>query len=184
MRLLLPHSLGFWSLVYYAIRHRDRVVVLAMALLTIPFLPASNLLFPVGTVIGERLLYLPSLGFCVLLTRGAIEIYRLISKYVAGCWCSFSLSTPLFHFRFPFSWFCRIAHGRGSRNRRYTYGWYAAIALLVALYAMRTLDRNRDWRSEETLFESALRVVPNSSKAQFNYAQVTLSPLKGEKSMI
>ncbi|GFR39825.1 hypothetical protein Agub_g318, partial [Astrephomene gubernaculifera] len=32
-----------------------------------PFLPAANLFFYVGTFIGERLLYLPSVGFCLLL---------------------------------------------------------------------------------------------------------------------
>ena len=30
------------------------------------FLPASNLLFPVGFVIAERVLYLPSAGFIIL----------------------------------------------------------------------------------------------------------------------
>ena len=32
----------------------------------IPWLPASNILFPVGTVVGERLLYTPSIGFVVM----------------------------------------------------------------------------------------------------------------------
>ena len=32
-----------------------------------PFLPASNLLFFVGTFIGERLMYMPSLGFSLLM---------------------------------------------------------------------------------------------------------------------
>ena len=31
-----------------------------------PFFPASNVLFYVGTFIGERLLYFPSIGFCIL----------------------------------------------------------------------------------------------------------------------
>jgi len=39
-----------------------------------PFLPASNLLFFVGTFIGERLLYMPSLGFSILLGEGLAQI--------------------------------------------------------------------------------------------------------------
>ena len=35
--------------------------------MVVPFLLSSNLLFPVATVVGERLLYLPSVGFCLLL---------------------------------------------------------------------------------------------------------------------
>ena len=34
-----------------------------------PFLPASNIFFYVGTFIGERLLYLPSVGFCMLVAN-------------------------------------------------------------------------------------------------------------------
>ena len=40
-----------------------------VGLLAAPFLPSSNLLLYVGTFIGERLLYLPSVGFCLLLAR-------------------------------------------------------------------------------------------------------------------
>ncbi|RHY12709.1 hypothetical protein DYB30_002520, partial [Aphanomyces astaci] len=31
-----------------------------------PFVPASHVLFPVGTILAERLLYLPSVGFCLV----------------------------------------------------------------------------------------------------------------------
>ncbi|MEW5299918.1 MAG: hypothetical protein WDW36_002888 [Sanguina aurantia] len=44
---------------------RWRLTVLA-GLLVGPFFPASNVLFYVGTFIGERLLYFPSIGFCLL----------------------------------------------------------------------------------------------------------------------
>lgn len=40
---------------------------MALSIALIPFLPATNIFFPVGTVIAERLLYLPSLGFCIAL---------------------------------------------------------------------------------------------------------------------
>lgn len=36
----------------------------------LPFLPASNLFFPVGFVIAERVLYMPSMGFCLLVAYG------------------------------------------------------------------------------------------------------------------
>ncbi|XP_035226369.1 protein O-mannosyl-transferase Tmtc3-like isoform X2 [Stegodyphus dumicola] len=35
-----------------------------------PFLPASNLFFPVGFVVAERVLYAPSMGFCLLVAQG------------------------------------------------------------------------------------------------------------------
>jgi len=37
----------------------------ALSLMFVPFLPASQVFFPVGVVLGERLLYVPSVGFAV-----------------------------------------------------------------------------------------------------------------------
>ena len=39
-------------------------------MMSIPFVPASNLFFPVGFVVAERILYLPSMGFCLLVATG------------------------------------------------------------------------------------------------------------------
>uniref|UniRef100_A0A8D1V6X4 dolichyl-phosphate-mannose--protein mannosyltransferase n=1 Tax=Sus scrofa TaxID=9823 RepID=A0A8D1V6X4_PIG len=50
--------------------HKRRILSLGLGFLIIPFLPASNLFFRVGFVVAERVLYLPSAGFCMLLTFG------------------------------------------------------------------------------------------------------------------
>ncbi|EDQ91409.1 uncharacterized protein MONBRDRAFT_23301 [Monosiga brevicollis MX1] len=47
-------------------RRLHMVTLLGLAALVLPFLPASNLFFPVGFVIAERVLYLPSIGLCLL----------------------------------------------------------------------------------------------------------------------
>ena len=38
--------------------------------MVIPFIPASNIFFPVGFVVAERILYLPSMGFSLLVALG------------------------------------------------------------------------------------------------------------------
>jgi len=43
------------------------------------FLPASNLMFTVGFVIAERVLYLPSAGFIIIVVLG---IRRLCLNYL------------------------------------------------------------------------------------------------------
>ncbi|XP_033127047.1 protein O-mannosyl-transferase TMTC4-like isoform X1 [Anneissia japonica] len=48
----------------------QRVLAIGLAALIIPFLPASNIFFRVGFVIAERVLYLPSLGFAIIVTLG------------------------------------------------------------------------------------------------------------------
>ncbi|XP_068459915.1 protein O-mannosyl-transferase TMTC3 [Clinocottus analis] len=70
-------TLVFYSLLgllaVHSLRHRTssaRTVIMALSLIVLPFIPASNLFFPVGFVVAERVLYVPSMGFCVLVAHG------------------------------------------------------------------------------------------------------------------
>ena len=47
-----------------------KVTLFALSLMVFPYLPASNLFFPVGFVVAERVLYLPSMGLCLLVAYG------------------------------------------------------------------------------------------------------------------
>ncbi|XP_031568879.1 protein O-mannosyl-transferase TMTC4-like [Actinia tenebrosa] len=53
----------------------------------VPFLPASNIFFRVGFVIAERVLYLSSVGSCILVVLGIAALSRraYLRKYVACC---------------------------------------------------------------------------------------------------
>ena len=48
-------------------RAMGKRLLMCAVLIVVPWLPASNIMFPVGTVIGERLLYTPSVGYIGLL---------------------------------------------------------------------------------------------------------------------
>ena len=58
-------------------------LVICLALMIVPWLPASNILFPVGTVIGERLLYTPSVGFVLFVVAGMSRIKSLERTRIA-----------------------------------------------------------------------------------------------------
>ncbi|MFC1661452.1 tetratricopeptide repeat protein [Gemmatimonadota bacterium] len=60
-------GLAWWVV---ARRRTGGLVVLALAWYAITLLPGSNLLVTVGTIFGERLLYLPSVSFCLLAGAG------------------------------------------------------------------------------------------------------------------
>uniref|UniRef100_A0A3Q1H6R8 Protein O-mannosyl-transferase TMTC3 n=1 Tax=Anabas testudineus TaxID=64144 RepID=A0A3Q1H6R8_ANATE len=65
-------------LTYHSLRYRHssaKTVIMALSLIVLPFIPASNLFFPVGFVVAERVLYVPSMGFCVLVAHG----FKIIS---------------------------------------------------------------------------------------------------------
>lgn len=51
-----------------------KLTMMGLALLVFPFLPASNLFFPVGFVLAERILYIPSMGFCLLVALGISKL--------------------------------------------------------------------------------------------------------------
>ncbi|XP_066954615.1 protein O-mannosyl-transferase TMTC2 [Macrobrachium rosenbergii] len=51
------------------------VTVMGLAILILPFLPATNLFFYVGFVVAERILYIPSMGACLLVAWGAHLLY-------------------------------------------------------------------------------------------------------------
>ncbi|XP_065139580.1 protein O-mannosyl-transferase TMTC2 [Paramisgurnus dabryanus] len=68
----------------------ESLVVFSLGLLAIPFLPATNLFFYVGFVVAERVLYIPSMGFCLLIAVGMRCLYvRLRRKFsrnlLLGC---------------------------------------------------------------------------------------------------
>ncbi|XP_046569319.1 protein O-mannosyl-transferase TMTC4-like [Haliotis rubra] len=75
-------DIGLWAvfgaLVFQCCRggltRDNRILITSMAVLGVPFLPASNLFFRVGFVIAERILYLSCAGFCMLVVLGARQI--------------------------------------------------------------------------------------------------------------
>ena len=52
------------------------VISMGLAMTIFPFIPASNLFFPVGFVVAERILYMPSMGFCLLVAFGWKRLSR------------------------------------------------------------------------------------------------------------
>src|SRR4029077_4765765 len=63
---------GATMLAAWGLRH-DRAVTFAIAFAAVTLSVPANLLVPIGTIMAERLLYVPSLGFCLLV---AIPIRR------------------------------------------------------------------------------------------------------------
>uniref|UniRef100_A0A8D9AGM0 dolichyl-phosphate-mannose--protein mannosyltransferase n=1 Tax=Cacopsylla melanoneura TaxID=428564 RepID=A0A8D9AGM0_9HEMI len=66
-----------------------RDLLIALSLIIVPFLPASNLLFRVGFVIAERNLYIPSLGFCLLVVLGVMRALHTFTKHSHNLFAGF-----------------------------------------------------------------------------------------------
>jgi protein O-mannosyl-transferase len=66
-----------------------RNLLMALSCLVIPFLPASGIV-KLGFVIAERVLYIPSIGFCMLVSIGLHNLtrkYRKFRKVSDGKYC-------------------------------------------------------------------------------------------------
>ncbi|KAJ8310169.1 hypothetical protein KUTeg_012034 [Tegillarca granosa] len=82
---------AFWVvlllLLYVAVKgeitNYHRSLTMGLALLIVPFLPATNVLFRVGFVIAERVLYLSTAGFCIIVVLGCHRL-SCNPKYVQG----------------------------------------------------------------------------------------------------
>ena len=138
--LTLATLAGLISMGYYGMIGREphrRRVLFSLCLMVVPFLPASNLFFPVGFVIAERILYIPSMGFCMLVAYGA---WRMI------------------------------------RNAKWDSLTFKFFVVLVLIFSMKTLHRNRDWKNNYTLYESAIRTTPNNAKMLNFHATTNLLP--------
>ncbi|KAG8186483.1 hypothetical protein JTE90_009238 [Oedothorax gibbosus] len=61
---------GFAWRCCHGTRRNCKIIVMGLSLAIFPFLPASNLLYSVGFVVAERVLYLPSMGMCILIAHG------------------------------------------------------------------------------------------------------------------
>ncbi|HSN92807.1 MAG TPA: tetratricopeptide repeat protein [Anaeromyxobacteraceae bacterium] len=75
--------LALWIAAGLRLRRRAPVVLLSAGWYLGALLPASNLLFPVGTIFGERLLYLPGVGLALLAGAGADAGLRRLPRRAA-----------------------------------------------------------------------------------------------------
>ncbi|KAL4612808.1 transmembrane and TPR repeat-containing protein 2-like [Arapaima gigas] len=72
----------------------ENVVMFSLGVMSIPFLPATNLFFYVGFVVAERVLYIPSMGFCLLVTVAMRALHLRLCRRPSRTlvlYCGFSL---------------------------------------------------------------------------------------------
>ena len=154
-----------------AVLKSDKVVLFAVSLLVFPFLPASNLLFPVGFVVAERVLYLPSMGFCMLVAHGTWLLLQKASTH-------HGISTLL---KLLFGYLV-VTHGFKTvlRNR----AWYSANSLNQAgvrfnpnnpiLLSNLGIERaiEQDYDQAELLYLSSMQQTPRFSGGYYNYGML------------
>ena len=122
-----------------------------LVLTVVPLLPASHLLVPVGTVIAERLLYLPSAGLCVGAGCWAGAVGRAAATAAAA---AAAADSPAMKPR--------------SASRRYSRRLAAGYAVCLGLGAFGVMSRNAEWADGDSISIASARSCPTSAKAQLS----------------
>ncbi|KAL6077714.1 Protein O-mannosyl-transferase tmtc3 [Balamuthia mandrillaris] len=138
----------------------SRPILLSLAWIVFPFLPAAQLLFAPGTLIAERVLYVPSVGFCLLFGIHLSLSLSLSSLSLTCCNILLILCVLLI------AWTLWMLHQHKYLN---TKTLVTVFLIVVVLYGARTWTRNPVWSTQLALFSAAREVCPGSAKAQFNY---------------
>lgn len=138
--------------------------MMSIAFGVVPFIPASNMLFPVGTVVAERLLYFPSVGFCLLVGCVIDRTLFIIAKTTA---------------QFPPTNTSHTVRSASSFKDLFSAAQVVILVsglLILIAGCYRSQLRNADWMSEQTLFKAAVDVVPTNVKVLSNEAKNLLNP--------
>ncbi|XP_014360540.2 protein O-mannosyl-transferase TMTC4 [Papilio machaon] len=150
-----------------------RLIFLAISLLTIPFLPAANILFPVGFVIAERILYLPSAGYCLLIAIGFHKIINYNKKFKHLGNATFLLLILLYAIKT-----CERAFDWQNEYNLFISGLKVCpLNAKVRYNVAKVVDarQNASWALSE--YQEAIRLYPEYYQAMNNLANL----LKNEK---
>ena len=109
-----------------------RHVFLSLTFWLLPYLLVANVLVLIGTIFAERLLYLPSVGFCMLVGLAVDAAVR------------------------------HLRDRQHALQRMLASFTVCVFAFAAAAFAWLTIDRNRDWQSRDRLNSIDLAKHPRS----------------------
>ena len=147
---------------------------MCLAWLVLPFVPASNVLFPVGFVVAERVVYAPSVGYCLLLALALVLVQFLEGARSLRLQGSRDLPSNSGKSKAAARTSDLDAaskqHGKTTRNpsRPATGGFssamvaWALFAVVLAAYAHLLVMRDAEWGNEELLWSAATQSCPHN----------------------
>jgi tetratricopeptide (TPR) repeat protein len=144
--------------VYAIIKIRQKsVIAFALLFYLIVLAPVSNVFLLIGSSMAERFLYIPSLGFCMLLTALLIKITKTDTIK-----SSFNSVSQLV----------------------FKNSVFAFVFVILAGYSIKLYSRNPDWKNSIALYTQDVNVVENSARAHYNLGVEILNELFPKESNI
>ncbi|HMK25668.1 MAG TPA: tetratricopeptide repeat protein [Chitinophagaceae bacterium] len=148
--IILYFGLGIYSLIKF---RKKSIVAFGILFYLITLAPVSNLFFLGGSTMAERFMYIPSLGFCIILAHFIIKLTK-----------TESIKTKFKNF---YQFF--ILNGR----------LFLIVLGITILYSFKTISRSKDWKDNITIFSHDVKISSNSATAnQILGSALTVSVLK------
>lgn len=138
---LLLHA----ALLVYAIAGLKKKSVISFAIFfyLLALAPVSNLFIIIASTLGERLMYMPSLGFCLVLTYFIMKILKVDMK-----------GTP------------ESVKNFFSGNKKV----FIPLIIITCIYSAKTFSRSKDWKDNPTLFGHDVKITDRSATSHFHWA--------------
>lgn len=166
-------SIGFLivlGIITWRVYYHSKRVYFFVLWFFITLLPTLNII-PIANIMAERYLYLPSVGFCVVLSCIVMEIRRLPAVFLSG-------KTRETEYRKTGNLNISTAHLPGNLNNNPRQPLFLFMTCLVAvpvfLYSLSAMSRNSIWRDQFTFWSEAVKVSPDSSRAHNNLGMIYL----------
>ncbi len=139
MGVLIYVAMGAFAV--YKIKDRN-IFAFAILFYLISLFPVSNMYLKLASSMAERFMYIPSLGFCLVMTLLIIKITKTDTNKnkFAGVGDFFSQNGKVM----------------------------MVVFVIAGLYSIKTISRNGDWRDNLTLFGHDVANADNSAKAHYN----------------
>ncbi|MEO5572603.1 MAG: tetratricopeptide repeat protein [Bacteroidia bacterium] len=109
----------------------------------------SNIVLIIGTSFGERLMYLPSLGFCLAIAFLASKIFFNPDENKSYNVKDFVLKNVKI---------------------------FSIVGIVFILYAFKTETRNVVWKDNYTLFSNDVKLAPNSTRTHYYFGNLLAKP--------
>jgi len=140
---LIALAIHLGGLIYAIINFKKKsVAAYAILFYLITISIVSNIFILIGTNMAERLMFVPSFGFCLLVAFLLVKLLKIEKIKPQNLAQVFTKKTIV---------------------------WFILIPIL-AVASMKTYSRNKDWKSISTLFNTDIKTVPNSIHMLYYHA--------------
>lgn len=141
LSFLVLASLGVFALIRFK---NKSVVAFGILFFFITVSLASNIVILIGTSFGERLIYVPSLGFCLAIAAVVVKLFKVDETQIHSIKSFFQTYSKL----------------------------GVSLGVLLLLFSFKIIDRNKAWASNYSLHSTDVLLSPNSARAHYYYGNI------------